>query len=170
MSRLFQYVGTPEIFEGVKDISAGRLIESSQDVLAWIEAEDQSPVYDLYWSTYIVSENGRLRIGDRHTEHVACSGRKPVLAAGEMAFEVEKGKVEVIEVSNLSTGFCPRADCWPPVKSALDKAGISVPDEFTYKFEFRKCMNCGQRNTIKDDQYYCSICEADLPAHWNFAD
>jgi len=78
VSRLFQYVGTPEIFEGVKD---------------------------LYWSTYIVSENGRLRIGDRHTEHVACSGRKPVLAAGEMAFEVEKGKVEVIEVSNLSTGF-----------------------------------------------------------------
>ena len=170
MAQVFQYVGTPEIFDGVKDIPPGRLIENSADIFAWIEAENQKPDYDLYWATYIISETGRLRIGDRHTEHVACSGRKPVLAAGEIAFEVEGKSIEVMEVSNLSTGFCPKIDCWPSVKSALEKAEIRAPDEFTYKFEFRKCTACGQRNTIKDNQFYCSICDAELPGHWNFAD
>lgn len=170
MNKIFQYVGTQELLDSLKDITPGFLIEKSDDILAWIKFENQIPEYDLYWATYTIGEKGDMRLGDRRTEHVACSGRKPVLGAGEIAFEIDETTIEVIEISNLSTGFCPQASCWSAVRQALENLNVLTPDEFTHSFQFRRCTACGQRNTIKDNQFFCSNCDAALPAHWNFAD
>jgi len=75
----------------------------------------------------------------------------------------------VIAVSNLSTGYCPEPASWPAVADALDRAGIPHPGRFTSAFLFRRCPACGERNVIKDDYFVCVVCDADLPAEWNFS-
>jgi hypothetical protein len=37
-------------------------------------------------------------------------------------------------------------------------------DEFT----FRRCPQCDERNLVREDDFACAICEAELPAAWNF--
>src|SRR5262249_60577502 len=51
----------------------------------------------------------------------------PVLSAGELFFLTASGRVEVIEASNQSTGYCPEPESWPAVAAALDRAGIAHP-------------------------------------------
>ncbi|MEJ7598165.1 MAG: hypothetical protein WKG01_09675 [Kofleriaceae bacterium] len=51
---------------------------------------------------------------------------------------------------------------------ALDRAGIPRPAVLTHTFEFRRCSSCGERNVIKDADLTCAICDAELPARWNF--
>lgn len=33
---------------------------------------------------------------------------------------------------------------------------------------FRKCEECGQRNLVKDDWFFCAVCNADLLENLNF--
>ena len=119
-------------------------------------------------ATFIVDPSGYLWIADRRSEHVACADGGPVMAAGEMTFEVNGTNIEVTDVSNQSTGFCPEPTCWPAVAAALDRIGILRPDDFTVSFTFRKCEACGGINLIKDEIFECGECGRGLPEWWNF--
>lgn len=58
----------------------------------------------------------------------------------------------------------------PAVAAALDRARIVRPDGFTAAVVFRRCLRCQERNVIRDDDFTCAVCEAQLPAAWNVAD
>ena len=75
--------------------------------------------------------------------------------------------LEVVEVSNQSTGFCPEPESWPAVAAALDGLGIRHPGRFTQEVIFRRCPACGERNVVKDGWFACGACGADLPKDWN---
>src|SRR5690242_13194939 len=66
-------------------------------------------------------EGGCLRVEDRRSEHIACSGGRPVLAAGELFLKLTASGLEIVDVSNQSTGFCPEPASWPEVAKALDR-------------------------------------------------
>jgi len=85
-----------------------------------------------------------------------------------MFFRVSDSGLEVVDVSNQSTGFCPEPESWPAVAAALDRIGIPHPGRFTQEVVLRRCLTCGQRNIVKDGWFVCEVCGADLPAAWNF--
>jgi hypothetical protein len=147
----YRYVGPDEIRRRALH-SAAADIARADDVAAWMVAE---PV------TFVVT----LRVAPRRSEHVACARGEDVLAAGEMSF----GPGPVVEaVSNQSTGYCPDPDSWPAVAAALDKAGISRPENFTDPVVFRRCPACGERNLVRDADFTCAPCGGSLPDRWNF--
>lgn len=118
--------------------------------------------------TFVVDQAGLLRLSPRRSEHVACAGGQPVLAAGEISFTTADSGWPVSAVSNQSTGYCPDPDCWSAVAASLDQAQISRSNDFTDKLLLRRCPGCGERNVIKDGWFVCAHCDTDLPAHWNF--
>ena len=73
--------------------------------------------------------------------------------------------MNVTEISNQSTGYCPAPDSWPAVAAALGCIGIGHPDDFTNKVTFRVCPTCRKRNIVRDDHYVCALCDADLAPH-----
>jgi hypothetical protein len=91
-----------------------------------------------------------------------------VLSAGEMFFLVRDGGIEVAEVSNHSTGYCPEPESWPTVATALDRIGVRHSGRFTTEVVFRLCERCGERNVVKDGWFACGACGEELPATWNF--
>jgi hypothetical protein len=111
-----------------------------------------------------------LWIADRHSEHIACARGGPVLSAGELTFQIDRRtkQVEVVAVTNQSTGFCPEPESLPAVAAALDGLGIEHPGEFTTAMIFRRCANCGTTNVVKDGWFECAICGRELPGEWNF--
>ncbi len=119
--------------------------------------------------TFVVDEAGFLRVAARRSEHVACAGGGPVLAAGEITFRLNRGSVETEEVTNQSTGFCPEPESWSAVAEALSRAGISGPACYTTEFIFRLCEGCHQINLVKEQIFECAACGSDLPMAWNFA-
>jgi hypothetical protein len=121
--------------------------------------------------TYVVSLAGVLLVAPRNSEHVACAGGEPVLAAGEISFTRDRDHVcRVDQVTNQSTGYCPEPSCWPAVAAALDAAGIRHGDGFTTEFTFRRCPECDAVNLVKEEVFLCDLCGADLPADWNVAE
>lgn len=158
--KAYDYVGPDEIKQRVAP--PGTAIHSLADLRAWIAANAKE--LEQGTVTYTVIVDGTLRIAPRRSEHVACASGGPVLAAGELLL-TPRG---VDGASNQSTGFCPEPACWPALAAALDRAGIPHPGRFTIEVNFRRCPACGERNLIKDDWYSCAICDADLPAEWNF--
>jgi hypothetical protein len=121
--------------------------------------------------TFVVLGDG-LWVADRHSEHVACARGGPVLSAGEMTLELDRrrGSVEVVYVTNQSTGFCPEPESWGAVAAALDAAGIGHPGGFGAEMVFRRCPRCGATNIVKEGWFVCAMCGAALPAAWNFGD
>jgi hypothetical protein len=117
----------------------------------------------------VVDVAGLLRLAPRRSEHVACAAGADVLAAGEITLRRIENGWAAAAVSNQSTGYCPDPDCWPAVAAALDRAGIAYGGGFTEEFTFRRCPECGQRNIVKDAVFFCAVCDAELPASWNFA-
>jgi hypothetical protein len=85
-------------------------------------------------ATFVIDLNGDLLVADRRSEHVACAGGGPVLSAGEMFFLVEEDRVEVTDVSNQSTGYCPEPSSWPGVAAALDRIGSAILDSSPWKW------------------------------------
>ncbi len=128
----------------------------------WFRAHGRE---DAGWATYVVSLDGTLLVAPRRSEHVACAGGESVRAAGELRVDAGGG---VVDITNNSTGYCPREDCWPAVRAALDRTGLAHPDGFTAVMVFRRCTHCGERNLVKDDWYVCALCDAELPHRWNF--
>lgn len=161
----FHYVGPEQIRLAAAGSSAGRVITDQDELQSWLRDEANDLAAEDGWCTYVVDLEGCLRLAPRRSEHVACAGGDAVLAAGEISFSAE-GRVE--DVSNVSTGYCPREDCWPAMHHALERARIESPQQFTFLAIFRLCPNCQQRNLVKDDWFYCDLCESELPATWNF--
>ena len=140
MDRLYPYVGPADIKARVAGRPAGTRITSVSDLLAWVRSTGQLPgPDDLVVATFVIDAEGNLLLADRRSEHVACAGGGPVLSAGEMFFLVEGNRIQVAEVSNQSTGFCPEPESWPAVAAALDRIGVAHPGRFTYEIVFRRC-------------------------------
>ncbi len=158
----YEYVGPEDLLELTESEPAGSSISALSDIEQWAEKTDQF-ASDPVVATYIIDTTGRLRIADRHCEHVACASGRPVLAAGEITFEGFGSNLEVVEITNQSTAYCPEPTCWTVVEKALAAIGIPHPDGFTTEFIFRRCESCGTVNIIKDDWYSCAVCEKELP-------
>lgn len=167
--RLYRYVG-PEAIRAKSVMAAGGIIISSQDDLrAWLDGQDVSGLVGQVAATFVVDPEGRPRIADRRSEHVACASGGLVRSAGEMFFSSGK-TTHVEDVSNLSTGYCPEPESWPVVGEALDQLDIPHPGRFTTAIVFRRCPACAERNVVKDDWFVCQVCGGDLPRVWNFGD
>lgn len=165
MSKLYRYVGPPEL---LGSISERHHIQGSQNVRDWIGQTKQRPENSMVTATFIVNAAGQLWVADRHSEHVACAAGQPVLSAGEMTFAVDGKQVSVMEVSNQSLGYCPELSSWPAVAAALDNSGLPHPSNFTGAYIIRRCETCQSKNIIKDGIYECGVCQSSLPLKWNF--
>lgn len=169
MNRLYTYVGPPEIAAGVADIPPGIALRSPADVLVWVkQCQNEFDRSRRMIATFVVDESGSLRVAERRSEHVACAGGGPVLAAGEITFRVVGGSVEAEEVTNQSTGYCPEPESWNAVAEALARASIAGPTGYTTEFIFRLCEQCRQINLVKEQIFECAACGSDLPMVWNF--
>ena len=165
--KTYRYVGPEHIRERSKDLPPGFVISAPEDVVRWVEESGQFRGSDDVTATFVIDLEGRLRIADRRSEHVACSGGTEVRSAGEITFALQND-VAVVEISNQSTGYCPEPQSWEAVLTALEAAGLDHPGCFTAVFEFRKCPDCRERNLVKDDWFECAVCGCDLPRTWNF--
>ena len=168
MTRLYHHVGPSIIKARAAGRPAGTRISSAADLLTWARGTGQAPGPDGFAATFIIDEQGSLLVADRRSEHVACAGGGQVQSAGEMFFLIRDDGVEVVEVSNQSTGFCPEPGSWPAVAAALDRVGMRHPGRFTTEVVFRRCEKCGERSVVKDGWFACGVCGAELPAGWNF--
>ncbi len=164
----YRYVGPNEIADAVKDVAPGTLLRSKSDVLAWVrQFRADFDRLGCLIQTFVVTEDGSLCVADRHSEHVACAGGAPVLAAGEITFHLSGASVEVEAVTNQSTGYCPEPESWHAIANALAQAAIAEPGGYTTTFVFRRCEHCGQINLIKDEIFQCAVCDHGLPSTWN---
>src|SRR5262249_51910009 len=138
MARLYSYVGPAEIRARSGGRPAGTRITSAIELAAWC-GRTEPGVDGILPATFVVDADGGLLLADRRSEHVACAGGGPVLSAGETFFRVAGDIVEVAEVSNQSTGYCPEPESWPAVAEALDWLGVPHPGRFTTEVVFRRC-------------------------------
>ncbi|WP_405523048.1 hypothetical protein [Streptomyces canus] len=161
-TRLFGYVGPPELRSTVRPDSEGRIIRSAADLDGWLSGRGPAETF-----TFVVALDGLLRLAPRRSEHVACAGGADVLAAGEMGFARAAGRWAVGEVTNHSTGYCPDLDSWHAVGHALDRAGVEHPGRFTHEVVFRRCGECGERSIVREADFVCVFCGGELPVEWN---
>jgi hypothetical protein len=77
------------------------------------------------------------------------------------------GFVNVEQVTNQSTGYCPEPESWSAVASALEAIGVSAPEGYTTELLFRRCPRCSQINVVKDSAFECAVCGSTLPSSWN---
>ncbi|MCU1282266.1 MAG: hypothetical protein JWM53_5812 [bacterium] len=169
---IYPYVGPEAIRQAASSQPEGAAIRAPADLQRWLAAH---PGAITEPATFVVTLDGTLRVAPRRSEHVACAGGQPVLAAGEVRFErgapagdIAAARFRVALITNQSTGYCPEPDCWSAVAAALASAGIEHPAALTHAFIFRRCDACEQINLIKDDWFVCGNCEADLPRARNF--
>ena len=167
-SRHYRYVGPEHVRVAAAGVEPGTAIPSRAELERWSRAHAADAESRGVPATFIVTEEGVLRLASRRSEHVACAAGQPVLSAGEL-FLAGRQDVHVVEVSNLSTGYCPEPESYAAVAAAFERAGLQHPGRFTAEFVFRRCPACGERNLVKDGFFGCAICDADLPAAWNFA-
>jgi hypothetical protein len=166
--RLYRYVGPRDIAERLRNAPTGAAVASPRDVLAWVRATDQQPdAAGCVIATFVVDAAAVLRLADRRSEHVACAGGGPVRSAGEITLALAGAAVEVVAVSNQSTGFCPEPESWPEVEGALRGAGLAPPEGFSPACVFRRCVRCGSISLVKDEVFECGVCEAELPGAYN---
>ncbi|WBB62359.1 hypothetical protein O7599_07460 [Streptomyces sp. WMMC500] len=118
--------------------------------------------------TYVVDLNGSLLLAPRRSEHVACARGENVLAAGEITLIRSGSGWHVEEVTNQSTGYCPDPCSWPAVSAALRRLGVPQPAGFTHEFVFRRCPRCRATNVVRDEEFWCAVCDEPLPRTWNF--
>jgi hypothetical protein len=154
VQRLYRYVGPPELLDGSYPVG-----------VAFSAASHAPGTY-----TYVVDATGKLLLAPRRSEHVACAGGEHVLGAGELTLDTTPdGRLHVSAISNQSTGYCPDVTSWPAVDRALTRAGLPHPDGFTESMVFRRCTgtDCGEINLVKEGDFLCTFCGADLPDEWN---
>lgn len=163
--RHYAYVGPQRIADEARGSPAGSPIRSVADLLAWLGDASHHEADDPGWGTYVVTLEGTLRLAHRRSEHVACAEGQAVLAAGEIALSHHG---EVTFLSNNSSGYCPDLGCFEAVAAALCRAGLHAPAAFTVAVPFRRCGACGARCTVKDNFYFCDLCDGPLERVWNF--
>ena len=170
MPRRYTYVGPESIRQGVKREAHCIRIAAPSDIIPWT-ADFLSPrkTSGTVVATFVIDPDEQLWIADRRSEHVACADGKDVLAAGEIMFDRAGNRIEVIEITNQSTGYCPELECWMAVEAVLNRIGIHHPGCFTTVFEFRRCSKCGTTTIVKDEVFQCAVCDAPLSLDWNYA-
>lgn len=160
---LFPYVGPESIRQSAATAPPGTPIHTLAEFLAWVKVADwHGP---LLPATYTITPPGELRLAARHSEHVACAGGLPVLAAGELFTDGS----EVVEITNQSTGYCPSAESWAALTQTLQCIGVEHPRSFTRLMEFRRCESCGEIQIVKDDVLECLFCSHPLPERYNLS-
>lgn len=167
--RKYGYVGSPEL-KPADSKPQGQRVRTALDLQHWIsKTYGRLALGRTLTLTYVIDLGGYLRVVERENEHVRCAGGAPVRGAGEIGIDLGKNgtPVAVVEVSNQSTGYCPEATSWGPVKRALEILGLPYPPAFTSAFEFRRCPSCTQLNLVKDGLFECAACESELPEYWN---
>jgi hypothetical protein len=167
--RQYRYVGMRDAEEYLTDAVPRIAVHEAHDILAWMTETGQklSPENTIV-ATFIIDTDGQLWISDRHSEHVVCARGGDVLSAGEITFAIHKQRVEVVEITNQSTGYCPEPESWSAVAAALEKTGLPFPAEFTTAYLFRRCEKCGTTNIVKDNWFECGVCGAALSKTWNY--
>lgn len=166
--QLYSYIGSQEIFDALDFNFKSYKISNSDDVFFWIKSTSQEIINNSVIATFIIDENHNLFINDRHSEHVLCAGGRKVLSAGEILFLIDGKDISINEISNQSTGYCPKPESWKEVEYALKNIEITHPNYFTTAFDFRYCQKCKSINLIKEDFFLCQICGTDLEKEWNF--
>ncbi len=161
---IYPYVGPAEVLRNSHGSPAGQAITDGIELRRWLSSH---PGAFSEGATFVVGVDHVLRLADRRSEHVACAGEPRVLAAGEMGFALGTNRIEVVEVSNQSAGFCPAVDCWVDVERSLDMEGVVLPRGFTRSIEFRRCPRCAEINLVKEAWFVCVFCDHDLPREWN---
>ena len=168
MITAFKYVGPQAIVERSAMNVPRQSLNSKADVFDWIKNTSQElDAANQVTATYIVDLENCMWIADRHSEHVVCARGNAVLGAGEITLMIEGKSLEITEISNQSTGYCPKPSCWTDVSKSLTNAGLRHPKEFTLSLDFRRCK-CGQINIIKNQLFECAVCGSKLPDDWNF--
>lgn len=168
MARLYKYVGPDDVRLSVANCPTGFHIKSVNDLKNWINQTIQKQSRSgVIPTTFVVAKEGYLRLAERHCEHIACAGGEEVLAAGEMFFACNHKIIEVVEVSNQSTGYCPEPESWFQVAKALEQIPLPHPSHFTAEFIFRRCPVCRQLNIVKNNLFLCAVCNTNLPIVWN---
>ena len=171
MIRFYHYKGSQAIAHAVARSPVGYPIRSGTDLERWIhQTGQQTNRRGLVEATFVIDQEGKLCLADRHSEHVACAGGKVVRSAGEMFFARSKDGWEVRDVSNQSMGYSPEPTSWPEVAAALDEIPLSHPGSFTQMYLFRRCPGCQQLNLIKEEVFVCALCGSELPQEWNLED
>lgn len=164
MSRTFRYVGPRNLLQLAQSDVARCEPKDAPELSSWIRAQRLSSPVTL---TFVVTSQGRLRVSPRHAEHVACARGEPVRAAGEIEIHLLSSGIEVLSVTNQSTGYCPEASCFSEVAAALLQVGLTTPTAFAFEFVFRRCPTCQGINIVKDNELECT-CGSGLPERWNF--
>jgi hypothetical protein len=166
--RTYRYIGPKRIADQATSTPAGTPVRSAADVVRWVRESGQRPGPDgCVIATFVVNAAEVLLVADRHSEHVACAGRQPVRSAGEITFRMASRSVEVVAVSNQSTGYCPEPESWAAVVAALSAAGLEPTAGFELACVFRRCPRCGSINVVKGGVFECGACGAELPAAYN---
>jgi hypothetical protein len=166
---MFDYVGSEEIRLAVVGYPRGTTIGSIADLKNWLRdtSDRMSIERKLVIATFVIDLDGNLLLADRHSEHVACAGGAAVLSAGEIFISWDRYVLEISDISNQSTGYCPDLDSWQYVEVALSKIAIDRPSSFTMEFIFRRCGKCDRINIIKDNVFVCAVCDSPLPERVN---
>ena len=162
--RLYRYIGPERLLAQV--VPGGVAPLTSVAALAgWLVAHPEA------WrepSTFVVDASGWLRLAPRRSEHVVCAGGEPVLAAGELQLgRASGGRAAIAWASNQSTGYAPEPTSFASLAVAAARVSMEHPDGYEPAFDFRRCERCGQLNLIKDDDWSCAACGAELPRGWN---
>jgi hypothetical protein len=162
---MFDYVSSEEIGLAVAGYPRGTTIQSIADLKTWMRDTCDRETIDrkLVVATFVIDLDGNLLLADRHSEHVACAGGAAVLSAGEIFISWEKDGLEISDITNQSTGYCPDLASLQHVEAASSKIPIARPSSFTAEFTFRRCGNCDRVNIIKDDIFVCAVCDSPLP-------
>ena len=166
MLRFYTYVGPQQIQDASRRSAPGVVVKTNADLRKWLSENGlEADVDGSITATFVIDQNGDLRLAPRRSEHVACAGGGPVLSAGEITFSTTG---EVIEINNHSTGFCPEPESWTACEAALSRIDVNHPHEFTKTVVFRLCPKCNERNIVKDNWFSCDLCGSELPSNWNF--
>src|SRR5262245_66175812 len=82
--RLYDYVGPPEVAASVRGSPAGTPLKSEHDLKAWLAAnrEDLDSAGTIT-ATFVIDQDGQLRVAQRRTEHIACASGGPVRSRSE---------------------------------------------------------------------------------------
>lgn len=113
MHRQYHYVGLPSVKSLFQQSSHRKCVRHAEDVVHWInEVSEPASEDGTFTVTFIVDTEQQLWINERRSEHFVCAAGHDVLSAGEMTFAIEKKQVEVVEVTNQSTGYCPEPESW----------------------------------------------------------
>ena len=167
--KLYPYVGPAHLAKLASSTSSRLHVADAATLRDWIAQQPDGHPDGTLTVTFVVLPDGPW-VADRNSEHIACARGAPVYSAGEMTFALDRRRrtVEVVYVTNQSTGYCPEPASWPAVAAALDASGVAHPGGFSAEMTFRRCPRCGSTNIVKDGWFECAVCGADLPAEWNY--